>query len=172
MNPAVFLDRDGIINEDFGYVYQYDDFQWIPGAIDAIKLLNSLGYLVIIITNQSGIARGYYLESHVQALHQQINKDLQASQATIDAFYYCPHHPEAKVRFYRRNCDCRKPMPGLILQGIEQFEIDKSRSFLIGDKESDVEAAKNAGIQGYQFLDGNLYSFVLRILEKRRTEHV
>ncbi len=161
---AVFFDRDGVLNIDKGYVYRTEDFIWIEGAKEAIKLLNDLGYLVIIVTNQSGIARGYYEEKDVYNLHQWMRKELFKTDAHIDGIYYCPHHPQAIIDKYRKDCQCRKPAPGLILQAINELSINKRNSFLIGDNERDIEAAKSAGIDGYLFRTKNLLSFTKKIL--------
>lgn len=160
MQPAVFFDRDGVLNHDKGYLYQPADFEWIPGAVEAIRMLNSFGYLVLVVTNQSGVARGYYSEDDVARLHDWMNTELAKSGAHIDGFYYCPHLADGSVAEYRLACECRKPLPGLILQAFGVWEIDKARSFLIGDKDSDVQAAEAAGIRGFFFPGGNLADFV------------
>ncbi|MBF0103400.1 MAG: D-glycero-beta-D-manno-heptose 1,7-bisphosphate 7-phosphatase [Desulfobacterales bacterium] len=161
MNPAVFLDRDGVINKDFGYVYTPDRIIFIDGAIDAVKFLNSLGLLVIVVTNQSGIARGLYTEAQFKELTQWIDNQFMLSGAHIDATYYCPHHPEAAIEAYRIQCECRKPAPGLIDLAVKDWNIDLSKSFLIGDKPRDIQAAQAKGIPGYLFNQQNLLSFVL-----------
>jgi D-glycero-D-manno-heptose 1,7-bisphosphate phosphatase len=142
--PAVFLDRDGTLNIDKGYVHRVEDWEWIPGAIDAIVALKKAGFLVIVITNQAGIARGYYDETDMNNLHTMINKELKVHGATIDGFYHCPHHPEFGMV---RECECRKPMPGLIDQAKQDFGIDMVRSWLVGDKASDTQAGMAAGIK-------------------------
>ena len=167
LRPAVFFDRDGVLNIDYEYIHKIKNFIWIEGAIEAIKYLNDNNYFVFVVTNQSGIARGYYTKNEVFKLHQWMNNELKRDGAHIDAFYFCPHHPEAKVDKYRIKCGCRKPSPGLILKALREWPVDKSNSFSIGDKESDVKAAINAGIQGYLFKEGNLYHFLLKILQKR-----
>lgn len=160
MRPAVFLDRDGVLNVDKGYLYRSEDFEWIPGAIAAVKRLNDLGYLVFVVTNQSGVARGYYGEEDVAKLHEWINGELGKRGARIDKFYYCPHYTEGKALQYVTACQCRKPLPGLILAAFAEWDIDKARSFLIGDKDSDVAAATAAGIEGYKFTAGDLAEFL------------
>lgn len=165
---GVFLDRDGVLNIDKGYIYRKEDFIWVDGAREAIKLLNDRGYMVFVVTNQSGIARGFCSEKDVSILHKWINEELQKINAKIDAFYYCPHHPEAKVEKYRVTCNCRKPAPGLILQAISDWYIDKSRSFLIGDSQRDIEAAEAAGIEGFLFDQTNLQNFVKNILIEQK----
>ena len=166
--PAVFFDRDGVLNVDKGYINHKEDFQWIPGAPKAIKKLNDFGYLVFVITNQSGIARGYYPEESVIKLHEYMNEELSMINARIDAFYYCPHHTEGKIKEYTIECNCRKPLPGMILQAFEEWEprIDKEKSFAVGDKERDLEAATAAGISSYLFEGGNLNTFVNDIFKK------
>jgi len=157
---AVFFDRDGVLNVDHGYIYCQQDFEWMPGAIEAIRFLNDHNYQVFVITNQSGIARGFYKEEDVQLLHQFMNEELQKQGAHIDAFYYCPHHVDGTVAKYQTSCACRKPKPGMIHRALEEWAVDSKHSFIIGDKPSDVEAAKAAGIPGYLFTGGNLYEFV------------
>ena len=161
---AVFLDRDGTVNRDNGYVYRMEDWEWIPGAIDAIASFNKAGFLVIIITNQAGIARGYYDEAALTNLHTKINEELNSHGAAIDGFYHCPHHPDFGAV---RQCECRKPMPGMIYAASKDFNIDLGRSWLIGDKASDIQAGLSAGVNpilvltGYgkeqrNLLDGNI----------------
>ena len=158
--PAVFFDRDGVLNVDKEYIYRQEDFTWVDGAIDAIKLLNDMDYYVFVITNQSGVARGYYTEDDVIKLHSWMNEELKKSGAMIHGFYYCPHLPEAAIEKYRIQCECRKPAPGMILQAMNEWPVDKEKSFLIGDSGRDVEAAENAGIKGYLFEGGNLLTFL------------
>jgi len=149
--PAVFLDRDGTINIDKGYVHSIDQWEWIPGAIDAIVALKKAGFLVIVITNQAGIARGYYDENDMANLHKTINMELKKQNAGIDRFYHCPHHPEfGNVR----ECGCRKPMPGMLKQAYQDFDIDIAHSWLVGDKVSDIQAGKAAGINSMLVLTG------------------
>lgn len=136
--PAVFLDRDGTINVEKKYLYRIEDWEWIPRAIEAIKLINQMGYLAIVVTNQAGVARGYYSEDDVKTLHTQVDEVLAAYGARIDAYYYCPHHPDFSKP---GNCDCRKPAPGMLLRAKEDLDIDLEMSYLVGDKVSDIEAA-------------------------------
>ena len=158
--PAVFFDRDGVLNVDHGYIYRSQEFQWMDGAIKAIKFFNDHNYLVFVITNQSGIARGYYTEEDVQVLHQFMNEELKQHDAHIDAFYYCPHHVDGAVTEYKTSCRCRKPEPGMIEQACKEWKIDGSHSIMIGDKSSDIEAAKAAGIEGYLFTEQDLFQFI------------
>ena len=152
-NRAVFLDRDGTLNVDKGYVHHIEDWEWIPGAIDAITMLKKAGFLVIVITNQAGIARGYYDEADMTHLHAIINMELQKHGATIDGFYHCPHHPEfGEVR--ECECECRKPMPGMIDKASQDFDIDLGRSWLVGDKASDIQAGLAAGVKSILVLTG------------------
>lgn len=142
MQQAVFLDRDGTINIEKDYLYKPEDWVWIPNAINAIKNFNLLGLLVIVVTNQSGIARGFYENDDVTSLHCYVDKQLASVGAKIDAYYYCPHHPDFGMI---RNCACRKPKPGLLLKAQQDFDIDLKRSFMIGDKYSDVLAGQAVG---------------------------
>jgi D-glycero-D-manno-heptose 1,7-bisphosphate phosphatase len=158
---AVFLDRDGVLNVDHGYVHQLDRLEWIPGAKAAVARLNALGLLVIVATNQSGIARGYYDEAAMEAFHEAMAADLAAAGARIDAFYACPYLAEAAVARYRHpDHPDRKPNPGMILRAIADWNIDPARALLIGDKESDMEAARRAGVAGALFRGGDLDTFV------------
>jgi len=145
-NPAVFLDRDGVLNEDRGYVHRWADFVFLPGVVDALRMFGQLGYLLVIITNQSGIARGLYRESDVLALHDRMLSFLHGQGIEIAGVYYCPHHPEGSVARYARICSCRKPAPGMILRAAAEHHIDLANSVLIGDKVTDLEAGAAAGI--------------------------
>lgn len=158
--PAAFLDRDGVLNVDKGYVHRIEDFVWIEGAPEAVKWLNDQGYLVFVVTNQAGIARGYYTEEEFLRFMDWINEELRQLGAHIDGVYYCPHHPEAGIRHYRFKCRCRKPFPGLLEQAMADWQINIEKSFLIGDKESDILAAQAAGIRGELFSEKNLLQFV------------
>ena len=160
MKSVAFLDRDGVVNADIGYLWRREDLLWVPGAPEAIRLFNERGWPVVVITNQSGVARGYYREDDVHSLHQWMNAELKKMGARIDAFYFCPHHVKGVLAEYAHECDCRKPKPGMILQAMEDWRADPETSFLIGDKESDVVAASAAGIQGYLFDEPNLLDYV------------
>jgi D-glycero-D-manno-heptose 1,7-bisphosphate phosphatase len=158
---AVFLDRDGVLNVDHGYVHQFDRLEWIGGAKAAVARLNALGLLVIVATNQSGIARGYYDEAAMEAFHEAMAADLAGAGARIDAFYACPYLAEATVARYRHpDHPDRKPNPGMILRAMAEWNIDPARALLIGDKESDLEAARRAGISGVLFPGGDLNVFI------------
>jgi D-glycero-D-manno-heptose 1,7-bisphosphate phosphatase len=145
MEKAVFMDRDGVIIEDTGYIGQIDRCRFLPGVSRAVKSLNAGGFKVIIITNQSGVARGYFSEEAVREVNQYITEKLAREGALIDRIYYCPHHKDGVVEAYRKDCYCRKPNPGMIEQAVLDFGLDISRSFLIGDKASDIEAGHRAG---------------------------
>jgi D-glycero-D-manno-heptose 1,7-bisphosphate phosphatase len=150
-HPAAFLDRDGVLNVDQGYTHRPDQLEWIAGAPEAVGLLNEAGYYVVVITNQSGIARGYYEEAAVQQFHAHMQDALRAQGAHIDAFYYCPHHPEGKIKELAVRCRCRKPQPGMLEQAAREWPIDLGRSFLIGDKDDDMAAAAAFNIRGIKF---------------------
>lgn len=159
--PALFLDRDGVLNEDLGYVYRWEDFRWIPGAMEAIGAFNRAGWLVFVVTNQSGIGRGYYTEAQMHALHARMTEALAAAGARIDAVYYCPQHPEAADPAYRAaDPPDRKSNPGMILRALDEWPVDRERSVLVGDKPSDLEAALRAGIRGLLFPGGDLAKFL------------
>jgi D,D-heptose 1,7-bisphosphate phosphatase len=165
--PAVFFDRDGVLNHDSGYTFEASKLQWIDGAREAVKAVNDAGYFAFVVTNQSGIARGLYEESHVQALHRWMADDMAAIGAHIDAFEYCPDHPEGTIERYRRVSDRRKPGPGMITDLLGRFPVNAAGSILIGDKAHDLEAAHAAGLQGYLFPGGNLETFVNQHLQLR-----
>ena len=148
---ALLLDRDGVINIDFGYVHSMNNFKWISGAKETIKMANDLGILVIVITNQAGIARGIYSERQFKLFSKEINNELKDFGAHIDATYFCPHHPTEGINKYKINCKCRKPKNGLIKKAILDWKLQKRKCFLIGDKESDIIAAKKSGIESQQF---------------------
>lgn len=141
--PAVFLDRDGTLNVEKNYLYRPDDWEWIPGSVEAIRQINEMGWLAIVVTNQAGIARGFYSEADVGRLHFHVDGLLAAAGARIDAYYICPHHPDFGTQ---RNCDCRKPQPGMLLHAAKEFSIDLAGSYMVGDKESDIQAAQRAGV--------------------------
>jgi D-glycero-D-manno-heptose 1,7-bisphosphate phosphatase len=143
LKPAVFLDRDGTLNVEKEYLHRIEDWEWIPGAVEAIRKINRMGWLAIVVTNQAGVARGYYAEGDVRALHGKVDNMLAAEGAHIDGYYYCPHHAEYGET---RNCACRKPAPGMLLAAQRDFGIDLSHSYMIGDKALDVEAALRAGV--------------------------
>ena len=160
INKACFLDRDGVLNEDIGYLHKSEDFKWIDGAVEAIKLLKKNNFLVIIITNQSGISRGYFTSKDVTNLHEWMNKILKKEDIQINDFFFSGdlpnNNPESR----------RKPSPKMINEAVEKYNLDKTRCFMIGDKLSDLEAAKNAQIKGFLFNKSNLKNFIEKILDK------
>ena len=157
--PALFLDRDGVLNVDRGYVSQTDDFEWIEGAIDCVKNFKDRGWFVFVVTNQSGIARGLYTEAEMEALHDHMAGDLEQHGTAIDRFYHAPWHEEGEVARYRRASIDRKPGPGMLLKAMAEFPVNREQSFLIGDKPTDMEAAKAAGVGAFLFSGGNLATF-------------
>lgn len=144
MKRAVFLDRDGTINIEKEYLYQAEDFEFIEGAPEAIRLLNQAGIMVVVVTNQSGVARGYYTEDDVEHLHRHIASELEGYGAHVDVWLYCPHHPSGRGS-YALPCSCRKPLPGMLLAAAARYDIDLENSTMIGDKLADIEAGKAAG---------------------------
>lgn len=159
-----------MLNVNHGYVHTSDRFEWIKGAREAIRLLNDSGLLVIVVTNQSGIGRGYYDEAMFHGLCAWIDKELAAVGARIDATYFCPNHPDHGIGRYKVACNNRKPAPGMLEQAAADWNLDKARSFLIGDKASDMAAAKAFGIPGHLFPGGDLLDFVQGVLEREKRE--
>jgi len=147
MNRAVFLDRDGTVNVEVGYLSSLDQLRLVDGAGAAIKRMNDAGLLVVLITNQSGVARGYFSEAFVHATHDLLTKMLQEHGAKLDGVYYCPHHPKAGASSYTRDCDCRKPRTGLLDRAARELDIDLKASCMVGDKWSDVELGQRAGMR-------------------------
>lgn len=162
---AVFFDRDGVLNEDLGYVHLPAQLRWRAGALEAVRLVNQSGRLAIVVTNQSGVARGLYDEAAVHALHAHMQSDLAAIGARIDAWYHCPYHEHAVVERYRvANHPWRKPNPGMLLQAMADHGVDRARSVLLGDRESDLAAAAAAGVRGFYAGEGDLELRVRAIL--------
>lgn len=151
LRPAAFLDRDGVLNVEVGYAHRPEQLAWVAGAPEAVRLLNEAGYYVIVVTNQSGIARGYYDEAAMHRFHDHMRTILAEHGARIDAFYYCPHHPRGTVKEFAIECTCRKPLPGLLAQAAGDWPLDLARSFLIGDRDHDVAAAEAFNIRGIKF---------------------
>jgi histidinol-phosphate phosphatase family protein len=165
VRPAAFLDRDGVLNEDHGYTHRVDDLVWMPGAREAIRLLNDRGYRVIVVTNQAGVARGFYDEDAIEIFHAGMQAQLAEAGAFVDAFYHCPYHADGKVPAYTvEDHPDRKPNPGMILRALEDWHVDKDKSFLIGDKPSDMEAARRVGLPGHLYAGGNLQALVSDII--------
>lgn len=147
MKKCIFLDRDGNVNVEKEYLHKIEDFEFIEGAKEAIKTFNDLGYLVVVVTNQSGVARGYYDEESVRKLHGYLESEVKKIGGYIDGFYYCPHHPEKGIGNYKLDCSCRKPNPGMFLSAKSDLDIDFSKSIMVGDKISDVKAGLNLGMR-------------------------
>lgn len=164
--PAAFLDRDGVLNVDDGYIGTRDRIRWMPGVVTAIRALNEAGYLVFVITNQSGVARGMFGEQDVRDLHDWMRSELQRDGARIDDFRFCPHHAAGSVADYAVDCECRKPKPGMLRDLMSAWPVRAQGSFVIGDKPSDVEAAKAAGLPGFLFAGGDLAAFVDDVLRE------
>ena len=151
---AVFLDRDGTINVEVQYLNKVEDFQFIPGVPFALKRLKDAGFLLVVVTNQSGIGRGHYDEAALDTVHNHMHEELASFGVTIDACYFCPHHPEHAKGHYLKECACRKPLPGMLQQAAEALDIDLSASFMVGDKLADVEAGINAGCTPLMVMTG------------------
>jgi D,D-heptose 1,7-bisphosphate phosphatase len=166
--PAVFLDRDGTLNHDTGYVHRIADFRWLRGAVNAIRRLNDGGYYVFVVTNQSGVARGMYDETAVNELHGWMNEELRAAGAHIDDVRYCPHHPQASIATYRTACSCRKPAAGMLLDLMSCWPVIREASIMIGDKASDAAAGQAADIASAIVPAGALESYVEQFLERTR----
>lgn len=159
--PAVFLDRDGVLIEDTGYPYLQEHLRLIPGAVEAVRRLNRLGYLCVIVTNQSGVARGLFSEDQMKTFNALIVRQFAAKGAVIGAVYACPFHADGSVEAYvHPDHPDRKPNPGMLLSAIKDHGIDVGRAFMIGDRPSDMEAARRAGVPGFRFEGGNLDAFV------------
>ena len=152
--PAVFLDRDGTINEQMGYVNHLSRFQLLPGVARAIRSLNEAGLPVVVVTNQSGLARGYFPESLLEAVHAELHRLLAREGAHLDGLYICPHHPEAKEERFRLDCDCRKPRPGLLERAAAELGLDLGRSYMVGDRWSDLRCGAAVGATTVLVLTG------------------
>jgi D-glycero-D-manno-heptose 1,7-bisphosphate phosphatase len=148
MLPAVFLDRDGTMVHDLGYLSRIEDLRWFPWTRDAVRLLKRAGFLVLVTTNQGGVGLGLYAEAFVRQVHDVMAASLDATGSAVDGWYYCPHHPRARIDDLRFDCDCRKPRPGMVRQAQERFPIDLARSFVVGDKMTDVGLAVSVGARG------------------------
>jgi D,D-heptose 1,7-bisphosphate phosphatase len=153
-NTAIFLDRDGTINEEVGYLGQPERLRIIPAAFEAVRLINKSGMKAIVISNQSGVARGFFTEENVREINKKIEVLLGEQGAFIDRFYFCPHHPTEGEEPYKKICSCRKPQPGMLYQAADELDIDLTRSYMIGDNYPDIEAAHRAGAKGVLVLTG------------------
>ncbi len=154
LQSAIFIDRDGTINEDTGYVSSPDELIIYPWAAEAVRLVNESGMKAIIITNQSGVARSLYTEQTLGSIHDHLTRELSKSGAHIDGIYYCPHHPEIGDEIYRKRCECRKPRPGMLIDAARDHRIDLAASYVIGDKASDINLAAEVGARGALVLTG------------------
>lgn len=159
--PVIFFDRDGVLNIDHGYIHSPDKWEWVPGAMDAIKAANDAGIAVVVVTNQAGVARGYYGEPDIWRLHHHIQQQLNLRGAFIDQFFYCPDHPDAVVDSYRAPAPLgRKPSPAMLSRAIRQLQLDANRAIFVGDQQSDMDAAAGIGIPGLLFQGGRLDNFL------------
>ena len=155
LRKAAFLDRDGVINKDKSYVHHWDDFEFVPGAIEGMRRLQQAGYALVVVTNQSGLARGYYTEDQYQTLTARLRQELAAQGVTLDGVYHCPHHPKGSVAHLATDCNCRKPSPGMILQAAQELKLSLPDSLLIGDKAVDVQAARAASVGRAYLVDSD-----------------
>ena len=154
MNRAVFIDRDGTLSEEVGYINHPERFRLFPYAGEAIRHLNENGWLAIVTTNQAGVARGYFSEEMIETVHKGMTDQLARDGARLDAIYYCAHHPSVGEPPYRFDCDCRKPKPGLITRAVTDFDVDLKTSWMVGDRYSDIQMARNAGVKSAFVLSG------------------
>lgn len=154
LRRAVFIDRDGTISEEVGYVNHASRYRVFPFAAEAVRTLGEAGWLAILVTNQAGVARGYFKEELIGNVHSVLAQELERGGARLDAIYYCPHHPSVGEPPYRQDCNCRKPRPGLIRRAAEDFGLDLARCWMIGDRYSDTELARNAGVHSAFVLSG------------------
>jgi D-glycero-D-manno-heptose 1,7-bisphosphate phosphatase len=151
---AVFIDRDGTISEEIGYVNHPSRYRVFPYSAEAVRLLNEAGWLAVLVTNQAGVARGYFTEEMIGSVHNILREEMERGGARLDAIYYCAHHPSVGQPPYRVDCDCRKPKPGLIQRAAQELEIDLAQSWMVGDRYSDIELARNAGVRAAFVLSG------------------
>ncbi|MEW5974334.1 MAG: HAD family hydrolase [Acidobacteriota bacterium] len=153
-NIGVFMDRDGTLSEEVGYINHLSRFSLFPWSVPAVRMLNEGGLKAIVVTNQAGVARGYFTEDLIHDVHRKMAQEMRVGGASLDAIYYCPHHPEVGKPPYRQACGCRKPQPGMVLRGAREFNLDLSRSYVIGDRYGDMELARNAGTRSILVLSG------------------
>ncbi len=166
LRPALFLDRDGVINEDLSYVYRPEDFHFVDGIFELVAAANQIGCLVIVVTNQAGIGRGYYSEADFHALTAWMRHIFVQRGANVDAVYYCPFHPEHGVGKYKKESECRKPNPGMLLRAAKEHHIDLKRSIMVGDKISDIQAGQRAGVGGLFYLGQELSVADATVIQK------
>ena len=171
LRGAAFFDRDGVLNRDTGYAHRPEHIDWMPGAAEAVAAANAAGLVVVVVTNQSGVARGLYTEADIQTLHVWMAAELAAQGARIDRFYHCPYHAEAVVEAYRHvDHPDRKPNPGMLLRAIADLAIDPARAFLIGDQDRDLAAARAAGVTGYRYDGGDLSTHARQAIANLRLQ--
>lgn len=161
---AVFFDRDGTLNRDIHYLHRPEDFEWMPEAREAIRYVREQGYLAILVTNQSGVARGYYPEEDVRRVYDWMNGELEKIGTRLDGLYYCPHLKGAAVALYDKDCDCRKPKTGMVDEAVRDFRLDCSASYLVGDSEGDMACAKAAGLTAIPYKGGSLLTCLKKAL--------
>tara|TARA_B100000787_G_C16196515_1_gene301269 strand:+ start:3518 stop:4015 length:498 start_codon:yes stop_codon:yes gene_type:complete len=162
--PTIFLDRDGVINLDKNYVYKIVDFEWVTDAKKAIKLLKEKNYLIFVVTNQSGITRGFYSKKDVEKLHEYINLELKRNDCCIDEFFYSPYHPDIVNKKYSKLGHLRKPNTGMLELAQEKWNFKKNNCLMVGDSQSDMQCAERFGIKGYLFKGGSLLDFIKQII--------
>jgi rfaE bifunctional protein nucleotidyltransferase chain/domain len=155
LRKAAFLDRDGVINKDKAYVHRWEDFEFVPGAVEGMRRLQQAGYALVVVTNQSGLARGYYTEDQYQTLTTRLRQELTAQGIMLDGVYHCPHHPNGNVTHLAIDCNCRKPAPGMLLQAAQELKLSLADSLLVGDKPGDIEAAHAAGVGRAYLVDSD-----------------
>ena len=155
-NKCVFLDRDGVLIKDVGYLKNPKDIIILPGSLEALKALKTAGYLLIIVTNQAGVAKGFFSMDDLASVHDRLLQIYEDNEIRIDDLYFCPHHDKGTVEPYNIKCSCRKPSAGMVLKGVEKFDVDTGRSFMIGDKDSDIMLAKNSGLKSF-YIRNDMY---------------